>query len=231
MVPVIKVFIGLAIVGIVIVAGLLVRYVVTGGMSDSPRSEAERGVVAAQEAVKANPQDPTARIKLAAAYLEQDSPGLAEEQAKVAVRLAPKDPAAFYILGLVNLKRDDPGAAVKNLTKAATTDGQVGQFYQDAYLALARALERTGDTSATAAAFQKSLDQGPENSLVLFERGQFFERNKQWANAIYDYGWALTYAPNYEPARAAFDKLAKAHPDAYKKVQKLASDESSAAFK
>ena len=37
--------------------------------------------------------------------------------------------------------------------------------------------------------------------------------------ALYDYGWALTYAPNFEEARTRFQTLAKAHPKELKRVQ------------
>ena len=87
------------IVGIVVVAGALLRFVFAGGRTDAPRTELERAVVEAEQAVKANPDDPTARVKLAAAYLEQGSGGLALTQARFAVRLQPSDPSPYYVSG------------------------------------------------------------------------------------------------------------------------------------
>lgn len=226
-VPALKAAIVVFAIGLVVVAGLVVNAIVTGGGSDTPRSELERGVFAAEEAVKANPKDPAARVKLAAAYLEQKSPRLAEEQARIAVRLAPKEPAAHYILGLTQAATNKNDEAVKTLKKTVAMTGQMAQFYQDAYLALARTQDETGDEEGARKSYQKSIDFGPENALVLFERGQFFERRKQWANAMYDYGWALTYAPNYEPARERLEALAKKYPKEFERVQESEAKDAS----
>jgi len=216
---ILKAVIVVALVGLLVVAGLFVRYVVTGGLNDTPKTEAERGVVAAEQAVRANPKDAIARVKLAAAYLSQKSPRRALEQAKIAVRLAPKEPSAYYVLGLAQSSLGQNKEAVASLTKAVKTKGQLAGFYMDAYVALARAQEREGKMKDAETSLSKAINNGPENSLLLFERGQFYERQKNWQMALYDYGWALTYTPNFEEARTRFEELAKAHPKELKRVQ------------
>jgi tetratricopeptide (TPR) repeat protein len=226
MVPALRVVIVLSVVGLLVVGGLIVRQAVFGPSDDTPKTEGQRAVLASEEAVKASPNDPASRVKLAAAYLEQGSPSLAKEQARIAIRLAPKEPSAYYVLGLSEARLGRSAEAVTNLKKAAETEGQMAQFYQDAYLALAKAQDGAGDDKGAVASFQKAIDNGPENALALYERGSYFERKRQFKNALYDYGWALTYAPNYEPAQAAYNQLAKQYPDL---VKELASQEASAA--
>jgi tetratricopeptide (TPR) repeat protein len=207
-----------ALIGLVVVLGLFVRFIVTGGLSDVPRTEIERAVFAAEEAVRANPNDPIARVKLAAAYLEQNSPGRAEEQARIALRLKPDEPSAHYVLGLALYKQGKNKEALGELTTAVNTQGQLAGFYMDAYVALGRVQEDLGDLEAAEDSFTKAINYGPENSLLLYERGKFYERQKNWEMALYDYGWALTYTPDYEPARKAFDKIAADHPKELEKV-------------
>jgi hypothetical protein len=51
------------------------------GLDKTPRTEAQRAVVEAEEAVSVNPNDATSRVKLAAAYLSNGAVGAAREQA------------------------------------------------------------------------------------------------------------------------------------------------------
>lgn len=203
----------LVVAAIIVVVVLLVRFAVIGPPS-VPRSESERAVLAAEQAVEANPEDPAARIKLAAAYLEQGAEGLAIEQAEIATRLDPADPTGYYILGLAQQRRGDTPEAIGNLRRAAETEGQVGQFYQDAYAALARALLDDGNSEEAFAAMDKSIDFGPENAILLFERGAMYEQEEMWVDALYDYSLALTYVSNYQPALDGFERISSEHPEA-----------------
>ncbi len=174
--------------------------------------------MAAEEAVKANPNDPTARIKLAAAYLEMNSAGQALQQAKEAVRLEPKQPDPYYMLGLVEFKTGDNKNAITHLQTAVNTKGQTAQFYQDALVTLANAQEASGDRKNALVTLGKAIDFGPENTPLLVQRAQMYERDSSWFLAATDYAWALTYVPNYDPARSALERIKKEHPAEYKKA-------------
>lgn len=212
-------------VAILAIAGAFVRFFVLGARSEVPRSEMERAVLAAEEAVRADPETSSARVKLASAYLEQGAKGSAEEQAKIAVRLDPEDPAAHYVLGLVQAARGDDRTAVKTLTKAANTEGQLGPFYQDVWASLSKAQLRLGEEKNALTSIEKAINFGPENAALLYERGQIYEQSKEWADALYDYSLAIQYVPDYEAARDAYDDLAKSHPEAVKEYQKKFVDE------
>lgn len=226
--PLLKVLVVVLVAGVLVVAAALARHLVFGGGNDTPRTELERAVFAAEEAVKASPNDPAARVKLAAAYLEQGSTRLAITQAETAIRLAPEDPTGLYVLGLAQSKAGKPKEAVATLTKTVNTKGQIAQFYQDAYVALARAQERDGDLKAAAASLGKALDNGPENALVYFERGRLYEKMKNYTYALLDYRWAMDYVPNYGPALEAFNRLQKEHPADFKKAEKIFDSDAAA---
>lgn len=214
-----KVFIAVMVVGIAGFAIALARYAMTGA-SGTPRTELERAVVAAEQAVRANPQDHASRVKLAAAYLERGDVSAAIEQATTSVRLDPKDPSGYYVLGLAETKRRDAPSAIKHLQKAVGTKGQLAQFYQDAHMALARAYEQNGQGKDAIAAMSRALDSGPENVIILYERGKLYERQQNWKSAMEDYAVALEYVPNYDPARTAFEALKKTHPDVFQQLQR-----------
>lgn len=208
------------IVGIVLGLGAVAYRVLTTDTS-TPRTELERALFSAEEAVKANPEDPAARIKLAAAYLERGNSTGALEQADIAVRLAPDDPTGYYMKGLAESELGRTKEAIKTLTRAVETEGQLAGFYQDAWLALSRAYEKDGNDEKAIFAMVKAVNNGPENVVLLYERGQLYERVEDWENAMDDYASALEYVPNYEPALTGFNRLKKDHPDVFKKLQEF----------
>lgn len=219
-VQILRLVIVVLVVAIVGFAAATVRHIVSADPS-TPKTELDRAVFAAEEAVKANPDDPTARVKLAAAYLERNNTRGALEQSRFAVRLAPKEPAAYYVLGMSLAAQGDHDEAIKQLTKAADTKGQMAPFYQDVNVALAREYEAIGNSKKAIVAMSKALNYGPENVVLLVERAQMNERAKDWMNAMDDYAAALEYMPQHEEARKAFNKLKKDHPAEYNKLVKL----------
>ncbi len=215
-------FLKVAIV-VLVIALLAVTFGLVGSQTGAPRSELERAVFAAEEAVKANPQDAQARVKLAAAYLEEGSTGRAVQQAQFAVRLAPKSAAAYYVLGLAQEASGSTKDAIANLTKATKTTGEIADFYSDAYTALARVQEKDGDIKTALRTMGQAIDNAPENALLLYARGQMYERGQQWVSALDDYSEALSFVPDYPEARDAYSRLVREHPDALKKLKALYS--------
>jgi Flp pilus assembly protein TadD len=94
----------------------------------APRTELERAEYTAVQATKANPNDPKARIKLAAVYLEKGNAVSAIKEALNATRLAPDDAEAFYVLGLSYKAQGDLVKAKNELIKSTKTTGQLAPF-------------------------------------------------------------------------------------------------------
>jgi tetratricopeptide (TPR) repeat protein len=225
MVPVLKVLVIVLAVGLVVVAVLYGQYILFGSEVDTPRTELERAVVAAEQSVRANPEDPSARVKLAAAYLEEGSPSLAMEQAEIAIQLAPDDPSGYYVFGLAQRDAGDTIDAIASLTTAAETPGQVAQFYQDTWVAIARVHKEEGDHEAAIVAMDSAIENGPENALLLYERGSMYEEQGNLEYALIDYTWALSYVPSHEPAREAYDRIAVENPELLEQVIQLLEEE------
>lgn len=215
---IVKIAIGVLVVAIVVVSGALLRFVFSGGRPSAPRTELERVVFSSEEAVRANPNDPAARIKLAAAYLEEKNTRGAMDQAKVAVRLQPDKPDAYYMLGLAQDATGDHAGAVKTLTKAVGIKGQLAQFYQDTYVALGQAQEQAGDAKAALASMSKAIDYGPENTVVLVARGDMYKRMNKFYEAAVDYVWTLYYDPQNSQVRSELEQMARDHAAEVKKA-------------
>lgn len=209
----------LLVVAIVGVTVLLGRFLIAGSASDTPRTELERAVVAAEQAVKADPESAPSRVKLAAAYLETNAVNAAREQAEIAIRLAPEAPEGYYILGLVESRDDNASAALKQLTKAAQTQGQLAGFYQDVWRATAAVHERSGNTSEAIGAMDKALDLGPENAGLLVARALMYEKFERWTDALYDFTLAAQFVPDYAPALEGIERIIQDHPEAVEEMK------------
>ena len=212
-------------VGIVLLGGALLKFVLSqdSGVPSTPRTAAERAIVDAQTAVKADPSDANSRIKLAAALLEIGDSAGAIDQARVAVRLKPSDPSVYYILGLAELKSGQNGQATTDLTKAVKTTGQQAGFYQDAYVALAQAQQANGDLKSALASMNEAISNGPSNALLYITRGQMYEKGSRWFDAAFDYALALQYTPDLSEARTSLDNIRKNHPQEYSQAITAAS--------
>jgi len=159
-----------------------------------------------------------ARVRLAAAYLEQGSAGQAVEQAQIAMRIEPDDPSAYFVLGAAYAAQGEREPAIQNLTRATQTEGQFAPFYQEVYIALARVQEENGDREAALESLEQALSYGPENATLLVERGQMLERAELWFEAAFDYAWAIQYVPTYEEALEGLARLERDHPEEYKEA-------------
>lgn len=213
------------VIGIVAVVALFGTFLLDNDRT--PTTELERAVVAAEEAVRANPEDANARIKLAAAYLESGALAAAEEQASVGARLAPTDPSAQYALGLVYSKRGDNEKAIATLTKAANMEGQLAGFYQDVYAALAQVYQRNDQADKALESINGALDFGPENALLLIERAKIYEAEELWADALYDYQQARSYSPDLEEAVEGATRVANEHPESVEEAKQRFEEDNS----
>jgi tetratricopeptide (TPR) repeat protein len=87
-------------VAIVVVGVLVVRAAIQASNDKTPRTEAERAVMVAEEAVKSDPNDARARANLAAAYLAAGRYSDASKQAEYAIRLNPDEGTGYLVAGI-----------------------------------------------------------------------------------------------------------------------------------
>jgi tetratricopeptide (TPR) repeat protein len=195
------------ILGILATGAAIARYALLDDKLDAPRTEAERAVFLATQAVKADPNDAQARVKLAAAYLEMGKVNTAAKEAKIATRLAPDSGQAFYVLGLTEKEQGKLGEAAKSFEKAAKMDGQLGPFYQTCWLELAKVRMDQKDYKKAIKAYDEALDYGPESAPILYDMGVAYEKSGDKKTALAYYKETLEFIPDYEEALTAAKRL------------------------
>ncbi|MBE0447709.1 MAG: tetratricopeptide repeat protein [Actinobacteria bacterium] len=197
------------VVAILATVTAITRYALFDDKLKAPRTEAERTLFLAVEAVKANPNDAIARIKLAAAYLEVNQVNKAMGEAKIATRLAPKNPEAFYILGIVNREKGNAVQAAQNLEKAAKLPGQLAPFYQACWSELANIYMGQKKYSQAIRAYDSALGYGPEAATLLYDLARAYELSKDTTSAIGYYKEVLEFLPDHTGALESLKRLEK----------------------
>lgn len=195
------------VLGILGTGAAIARYALLDDKLDAPRTETERAVYLAVQAVKADPNDAQARVKLAAAYLEMGKVASAVKEARTATRLAPDNGQAFYVLGLTERQQGKLEEAAKNFEKAAKMDGQLGPFYQTCWVELAKTRMEQEKYKQAIKAYDEALDYGPESAPILYDLGVAFEKSGDKKTALAYYKETLQFVPDYREALAAAKRL------------------------
>ncbi|MBS3909763.1 MAG: tetratricopeptide repeat protein [Actinobacteria bacterium] len=196
----------LAVVG---TGGAIVRHVAFDSKDTTPRTESERALLLAVQAVKVNPNDSRARIKLAAVYLDIGRVNTAVSEARIATKLAPDDAEAFYILGLANKEKGNLTEAARTLEKAAKMEGKLAPFYQTCWSELARIYLKQEKYKQAIKAYDAALGFGPESALLLYEMGLVYEQSGDKGKAMAYFEEALQFVPDYKEAQDALAKVKK----------------------
>lgn len=202
--------------------GLIIRHIVFDSKDTTPRTEAERALLLAAQAVKADPNDPRARIKLAAVYLDIGRINVAVSEAQTATKLAPDDAEAFYILGLAQREKGNLSGAAITLEKAVKMEGKLAPFYQTCWAELARIYLKQERYKEAIKAYDSALGFGPESAPLLYEMGRAYEQSGDKAKAIAYFEEALQFVPDYNEAQKALAKLKKEQASAKKPAKPAA---------
>jgi len=204
-----KAIIFVLIMAVLATGAAIVRYTIFDNKLSAPRTEAEKSLQLAVQAVKTNPNDARARIKLAAAYLEVGRVNAALSEAKIAAKLDPDDAEAFLVFGLANKEKGNFDEAVKNLEKAAKMDGKLGYFYQSCWLELAKIHMDQKKYKAAVRAYDAALGYGPESASILYDIAKAYELSGDTTSAAAYYKEVLEFVPDYEDALKSLERLKK----------------------
>ncbi|HCG98335.1 MAG TPA: hypothetical protein DE036_00550 [Actinobacteria bacterium] len=195
------------VIAVVGTGGAIIRHVAFDDKDTTPRTESERALLLAVQAVKADPDDSRARIKLAAVYLDIGRINTAVGEAQIATKLAPDDAEAFYILGLANKEKGNLTEAARTLEKAAKMEGKLAPFYQTCWAELARIYLKQEKYKQAIKAYDSALGFGPESAPLLYEMGRAYEKSGDKAKAIVYFEEALQFVPDYKEAQDALAKV------------------------
>lgn len=195
------------VVGIVIALGLLGKLAITGTKPTVPRTYAERAYMDAEEAVKANPESPKARVALAKAYIAVGRYGDAIEQASIATRLDRSSTDAYMTLGIAENKTGRYGDAIAALEKAVNLKTGTAELYSQAWFALGQAYESGGNLAKAVNAYKNAYYQSSQDVEVGYAYAKALEKVGQIQNAIYVYQDIIAFIPNEQKAKDELVRL------------------------
>lgn len=188
-------------VGVLFLVGLVLWKV--AAPARAPRSAAEQEIIRMRDEVKKSPNSPEAHVDYAnALYRTGDVEGAIAEL-EIALKLNSAHPLALYNLAIIqyyNGEREKAIAGMRVLVKRSPTDPEVS--YR-----LGVFLEETGDLKGAADAFGQSIQTRPEDVTARVRYGDVLAKLGKADEAKAQYEAALTYVPDYEPAKKGIEDL------------------------
>lgn len=176
-----------------IVSGL--EAVVSGG---APMSMEERIVRDAYEAVRQDPNNPTAHWRLSVALSTIGDHRRALDSAEAAVKIDAQMVEPFYALGLAYKGLGDLERAEKALAKAGSMPGTVGEVYREIFYDLGEVRLALNDAEGAVKAFESALANGPEATYVVVALADAYMEVGNTERAREEYLAALGYDPTNE---------------------------------
>lgn len=197
----------LVIASIIFVSILLVNSLMNQTKNKTPRTEAERAIIVAETAVKADPNDPKARANLAAAYLAAGRYSDAIKQAEYAIKLNPDEGTGYLVMGIAQRELGAYDDAIKNIERALKDQEKTADWYVKAWLELATTYEKKGDFKKAKEALDGAIGYFPEAADLYFERARITEKLGNYYGALLDYQAVLEFDPENNQAREAINRI------------------------
>jgi tetratricopeptide (TPR) repeat protein len=192
---------------IIFVFILLINSYVNQTKNKTPRSEAERAIIVAETAVKADPNDPKARANLAAAYLAAGRYSDALKQADYAIKLNPDEGTGYLVKGIAQRELGQFDDSIKNIERALKDQSKTADWYMKAWIELALTYEKKGDLKKAKEALDGAISFFPEGADLYYERARISEKLGNYYGALLDYQAVLEFDPDNRQAREAINRI------------------------
>lgn len=192
---------------IIFVFILLINSYVNQTKNKTPRTEAERAIIVAETAVKADPNDPKARASLAAAYLAAGRYSDALKQADYAIKLNPDEGTGYLVKGIAQRELGQFDDAIKNIEMALKDQSKTADWYMKAWIELALTYEKKGDLKKAKEALDSAIGFFPEGADLYYERARISEKLGNYYGALLDYQAVLEFDPDNRQAREAINRI------------------------
>jgi len=187
----------LLLVAIVVVMGMLVKGIFFKS-SSIPRTSVEKQLQDAQKAIRQNPSDLNARLMLAITYSQMGEYEDAEQEYLTVIQADKKMAKAYYLLALNYEKMGKIDKAIQALQQ---NDDEQSLFQ------LGRFFTRQEKYEEAVEALKKALKKRPEGSDTLYYLGLVYEKQGKTADAAANYKKALSFAPDFEEAQKALERV------------------------
>ncbi len=170
-----------------------------------PLSPAEQAMQELEQAVRANPNDPDARVALAALYYENHLYDRAADAATQVLRAYPDHEAALLIAGLAYVQQDRLDQAVPLLQhfvelRRDSPTAQVDLQLETAYYFLGRAYVLLGEPDAAIAPLEAALRISPTDADALYQLGVAYQSLERCDDALAAFHRAVRLVPKFPEA-------------------------------
>ncbi len=204
---VLRALIYVVVAAVIFVGFLVVNSAINQTKNKTPRTEAERAIIVAETAVKADPNDPRARANLAAAYLAAGRYSDALKQAEYARKLNPDEGTAYLVEGIALRELGRYDEAIPKIERAVQDQNKTADWYVKAFIELATTYEKKGDLKGAKKALDGAISFFPEAADLYFERARITEEMKNYYGALLDYQAVLEFDPENVRAREAINRI------------------------
>lgn len=179
----------------------------------TPRSAAERALFDAREAVEQNPQDVSARLDLARAYIGASQTENALSILRAVVEQEPGNIEAVHITGLAYAESGDSETAAVKLEEAAAVPDAFAEQYAAVYSDLGDVYTRMGRLEDAARSYEAALQRVPQAADIVFELAVTYENLGRAEDARVAYEGVLRYIPDHSGAIEAMTRIESASPE------------------
>jgi tetratricopeptide (TPR) repeat protein len=181
------------------------RYVYLGD-----RSPAERDIEGMEETIHRDPQNPDARMALAASYLLAGRHAESLEQAEQVLQLYPENGSALLISGICYVRMGQPGAAQRPLEKlVALRQGRptagADSTLEAAYYFLGEIHRKLGQPAEAISALESALRISPTDADALYQLGLAYQEIGAPDAALDRYHKAVRLVPDFIEAYAGME--------------------------
>lgn len=166
------------------------------------QSPLERGVGSLEEAVRANPQDPEARLALAQYYLDNGAFDEAASQAQQVLRAFPDNEGALFVQGISHFHSGEIETAVPPLTQFIEIRRQSPMAGTDTALEtalyfLGASHNSLSQPALAIPALTEALAINSTDADAMYQLGLAYAQDGQHAAAIEQYQNAIRFVPDF----------------------------------
>lgn len=202
-----RLLVGLLVIGVLFTAALLLRAIFFGP-TDTPRTALERAYMDSLAAVKRNPNDVKARADLGAALAAMGRYNSAIKELKLAIKIDPGQPKLYYVLGVAYEYSGDLKAAQKNLERAVRMEGEVSDFYSEAYYELGEVYNAQEDYKNALKAYEDSIMNSSADPVdTMYKKAKVLEKLGKKQEAMVTYQDILRFDPGNKGALESLKRL------------------------
>jgi tetratricopeptide (TPR) repeat protein len=173
----------------------------------TPRTAAERAIMDATAAIKAEPRNAEARIALAKAYMGTGRTEEARRVLRAAAKLDKSNVQIAHLIGMSYLEAEQYEPAIVELLKAAEMKDGFAEQYAAIHADLGECYVEQGDWAKAVKAYEAAVGYVPEAADLVYKLGEAYEGAGRVDDARSAFEGVLKFVPDHAGAATALKRL------------------------